>query len=377
MSIFYSMNLENVAKSRPLCRPAFSSARQALSFVAFAMGTLVVPMIFSMIWPIESWRIYRGVPAHFGNYSHIGDVIAGGGEYDIVVIGASDGQTCIDTPLLAEAMSAHLGRPAKVVNLSSSWAGEDRHHQILADFYKAGGTATLVIGFENDALQRSPHELAKYWWRQNSSSAGLSFRSRTQLYMQTVIGTPRRIWLRLQGAGGPTATPQNRRNAEIIKNNLGYQPELRGFKSHYEPDSVRREVIEREFEPVAVDFATHIFTKESEDSFVWQYYGHSEFFTHFQKKTYELVTSNGGMFYAVQAPLYFKQEALEKVVIRPLYENEPRSWGVIGVSQAELFPDLEFDEMRSFYLDESHLNIVGARHFTQTLTPIFESLLTR
>lgn len=79
MSIFYSMNLENVAKSRPLCRPAFSSAKQALSCVALALGILAVPMIFSVLWPIESWRIYRGVPAHFGNYSHIGDVIAGGG----------------------------------------------------------------------------------------------------------------------------------------------------------------------------------------------------------------------------------------------------------------------------------------------------------
>lgn len=377
MALFYPLNLGEGAKSRLVCRPAFSSAKKAAVFVAFALGALAAPIIFSVIWPIEPWKIYRGVPAHYGNYNHIGDVIASGGEYDIVVIGASDGQTCIDTPLLAEAMSAHLGRPANVVNLSSGWAGEDRHHQILTDFYKAGGTAKLVIGFENDALQRSPHELAKYWWRQNSSSVGLPFRTRIQLYMQTVIGTPRRIWLRFQGADGPAATPANRRYAETIADNLGYQPELRGFKSHYEPDSVRRDVIEREFEPVEIDFATHIFPKEPEDSFVWQYYGHSEFFSHFQKKTYELITRNGGKFYTVQVPLYFKQELLEKVVIRPLYDNVPRSWGVIGVSQAELFVGLDFDEMRSFYLNETHLNVVGARHFTQTLTPIFESLLTR
>ena len=67
---------------------------------------MAAPMIFSVLWPIESWKIYKGVPAHYGNYNHIGDVIAGAGEYDIVVIGTSDDQTCIDTPLLAEAMSA-------------------------------------------------------------------------------------------------------------------------------------------------------------------------------------------------------------------------------------------------------------------------------
>ena len=129
MALFYPLNFGGGANSRPVCRPAFSSAKKAAVFVAFALGALAAPIIFSVIWPIEPWKIYRGVPAHYGKYNHIGDVIASGGEYDILVIGASGGLTCIDTPLLAEAISAHLGRPAKVVNLSSSWAGEDRHHQ--------------------------------------------------------------------------------------------------------------------------------------------------------------------------------------------------------------------------------------------------------
>jgi hypothetical protein len=43
-----------MAKSGPLCRSAFSSAKQALAFVAFALGALVAPMILSVIWPIES-----------------------------------------------------------------------------------------------------------------------------------------------------------------------------------------------------------------------------------------------------------------------------------------------------------------------------------
>lgn len=118
---------------RLIVLPAFTTNGHAVAFVGFLIALLIAPALLERIWPADSVHVYKGIPLSYVNYHHIGETIAEGGVIDVVVIGASDAWTALDVRVLREGLSKHLGRPARVVNLSTNWAGEDRHHQVLSD----------------------------------------------------------------------------------------------------------------------------------------------------------------------------------------------------------------------------------------------------
>ena len=359
-----------------ICRPAFRSMGELAGFVCLLAMFVFGPSLLNKFLPTNPADVYKGVPLFYGNYHFVGETISKNEVLDVLVLGASDGATSIDSAVLAEVLEEKLGRPAKVANLSSNWAGEDRHHQILQDFYSQGGKVKLVLGFENDALQKYPHELAKFWWRGGGSTAELSPSTRAQFAMMSSIGLPRQIWNRWIGGSRSKPTPSYQPFVDKMRLSSGFLGEEHGFLSYIKPEKSRRQIVAAPTSIPQIPVEAFFFQGNEDDNFKWQYYGYSPLFTTFSAQTAALVQKNGGVYATIAVPTHFKEKMLERVIIRALSDGKKRSWPTLGISQARLFPGLEFDKMKNYYSNESHLNRVGASYFTRTIAPAIIKLIS-
>jgi len=349
--------------------PAFTTRGHAISFIALLVGLILGPSLLERLWPADPSKIYKAIPLSYVNYHHIGETISAGGKIDVVVIGASDAWTALDVSFMQEELSKHLKRPARVVNLSTNWAGEDRHLQVLSDLLQRA-SVHLVLGTENDALQTTPHELAKFWWRGAASLSDLSRSVRAQFHFMSIVGLPRQLWARLISVDALEPMPGYKSSLQKMRETLGFLGEVHGWKSHTEPNEKnRRKLTERIAPAPDLPVEKYFYPGTENAEFKWQYYDYNKLFTSFTQKTNRLVKAHGGLYAAIAIPTHFRDAPLDRVVIRPLYAKQARDWPVIGISMTQLFKGMSFDEMKDFYSNESHLNVVGAKVFTRAMMP--------
>jgi hypothetical protein len=308
-----------------------------------------------------------------GSSPLIGHEIAKGGEIDVLILGASDGWTGVDPAIIAEELSKTLGRPARVLNFGTNWAGEERFAQIVNDL-RNQVRARVVLGFENDALQNIPHELSKFWWRSPVTTEGLDWRQRLQLHTMQVIGWPRHIWVRIF-SGDRRMTPSYATYTKDLIDAAGFNAEARGWRSHREPNEANRRPMPTSVPMLpALDPATFEFPGTENANFKWQRYGYSPLQTHFFRQADALVKAQGGVYATIALPTHFTDAPLDRVIVRPMADGQPRTWPVLGIAQTALFQGASFEEMKNFYSNESHLNKPGAALFTRAIMPAIKRL---
>lgn len=60
--------------------------------------------------------------------------------------------------------------------------------------------------------------------------------------------------------------------------------------------------------------------------------------------------------------------------VRDLADQLPRTWPLIGVSQGKLFQGIDLESMKSYYKNENHLNLNGARFYSMAVTPALKEV---
>jgi hypothetical protein len=189
-----------------------------------------------------------------------------------------------------------------------------------------------------------------------------------QYHFMSIVGLPRQLWGRFVSVDSLKPMPSYETSLATMRSTLGFLGEARGWRSHHEPDeSKRRKLIDRSIPPPVLAVDKYFFPGSENEHFKWQYYDYNQLFTNFSRQTNQLVTAQGGLYATVAIPTHFRDAPLDRVVIRPLHQKAPREWPVIGISMTELFKDMTFDQMKDFYSNESHLNVVGARIFTEAM----------
>jgi hypothetical protein len=353
----------------------FSTIPHALMFAALILSLALAPYVVNQWLPGRAETIFKGIPLSYGNYYTVGHEIARGGEIDVLILGASDGWTGIDPEIVAEELARSLGRPARVLNFSTNWAGEERFVQIVHDLTASGVRAHVVLGFENDALQNIPHELSKFWWRGATSTTGLLAETKAQFYMMQLLGLPRQMWSRLLMGKDRPMMPAYRAYADRMIAARGFNGEQLGWKSHHEPNEANRRKLPQIEPPApALDPASFEFKGVEDANFRFQRYTYSPLQSHFFRQVSALVKAQGGVYASVALPTHFADEPLDRVIVRELYDGQPRDWPVLGIAQTAMFSGMTFDEMKDYYTNESHLNRIGARAFTRAIMPAIKKL---
>lgn len=353
-------------------------ARSHLSaFVATLVFAATLPFIDAYLLRPSGADVYRSVPPRYVNYRFVGDQIAKGGDVDVLLIGASDTWTTFDTKALTESLSAALGRPAKVLNFGTNWFGAEAYQARVRDAL-SNLRAKVVLIPDSDAGFTYPHELTKYWWRHPVANApdSLTMREQVTLYAASVLGAPHRLWADLRGVSNLRLTPSWQSSANAMEQTQGFNGERLGWLSHFSTDRTTRPAfadVDRKPPPIPVEA---LFYKNQEDAnFVHLYYDYNAYQTAFLKDIDAVVRAQGGVFAMASIPVHFRGKPLERAVVRPIANKETRPWPSIGISMTQLFAGLTFDEMKTFYSNESHFNASGARLYSRTIAPALAKLI--
>lgn len=364
---------DDLKSDASIVRPPFSKASHAAIAAAGFAALLAAPIAIERLFPADPAKIYRGVAPIYGNYYTIGSELAKPGKIDVLIVGASDAWTALDPRVVKARMEAKYGRPMRVLNMGTNWAGEERNAQIVADFVRAHKVDVVLVP-ESPTIQSQPHELAKFWWRDALRAQELPVRNAAQLHIMSLVGLPRQIWARFQTPKNNPLTESYRAYLEAQTAVLGFNVTRLGFKSHAVADEAqRRPFAERPAPTVTLATDELFYQGEDDPRFAPRSFSYAPFQSAFTRAARDAARQSGAVFATFSIPTHFESSAEERAAIGVL-SGVDRDWPTIGISMTNLFPNLAFDEMLDFYLNESHLNEYGARAYTNAMMPAIERL---
>jgi hypothetical protein len=358
---------------------SFKSPREIAWFLSVIVFFLAWPWINFYLLSSKPGDAYKSVPSLW-NYNFFGESIAKGGDVDVLFVGASDVWTAVDSRLIAAELTKEFGRPVRVLNFGTGWAGTETYYARVVDALKTMKVKLVV--FAHQASLAKFHPFEKYVWRPGEVEPpeGLSRHERAVLYAAGMLGAPVHAWSGIRGVDNVSFT---RKGAIWTKNNrktLGTYWRKRGFRGRKWPSSRERLPYTNPSHPLPTTTgAEMILNGDNADEFqvmkTWPPY--STFETAFYKATARLVHDQGGKFAMMSIPAYFTKSRIEKAEIRMLAGGEKTEWPQIGIPMTTLFEGLSFDETLAFYADERHLNPAGSRVFSGTIVRAIAELLKK
>jgi hypothetical protein len=356
----------------PIVRAPFRKPSHALLAMAFIAGVTLAPTVLERVSPADPARVYQGVPANYA-YHLIGDEIATPGDVDVLIVGASDSWTALDPRIIREHLEERYGRPMRVLNLSTNWPGEERNAQVVHDMLQDHNVHLLLMP-ETSGYQTAPHELAHHWWRGALPTKDLPPANRAQLYVMSVVGLPRQLWARFQSPETAPLTDTYRYYYDAQRTIFGFNDAQTGWLSHLETDASKRRPYESIDAPAPVVSDDDVFySGEPDRYFEVRAPSYTPLQTVFTLMARDMVRAQGGVFATFSIPTHFQGAELERAWLHE-HAGVERDWPTIGLSMTNLFPGMTFDEMLSYYGNESHLNSSGARAYTRALLPAIERL---
>lgn len=353
----------------------FDARSHLVVFLAAIILALSLPLVNKWVFHANMADVFRSVPPRHANYRFIGNAIAGGGNVDVLVVGASDAETAFDSKVLAEELSTSLGRPARVLNFGTNWYGAEAYSERVRAAL-ANLKVKVVVVLDSFGGTAYPHELAKYWWLYPEATipASLTFRERATLYAATLLGAPRRAWADLHGVASLKVAPEWQSAADERDQTLGFNGLRLGWLAS--GGTKRDEYVEQTRPRPKIPADMFFYRNANDDGFKYFYTSYTAYQTAFLKLIDRMVRAQGGIFAMASTPVLADGKLDDKAFVRQLWNDEPRSWPQIGIATARLFSGLSDEEAHAFYLNEYHLNESGARLYSRAIAPALAKLLT-
>ena len=355
----------------------FKTNKQIVAFLSVLIGLLMLPYVPVKLLGMSAADKYRAVPLKYTNYSFIGEKMAQGGDVDILFVGSSDAWTAFDAVLIQEKLEQELGRPAVVLNFGTNWYGAESYYVRVKDAL-AHLEPKLIVVPDTDAAFTFPHELTHYVWSEPSGIAMSDIGALQAITLRgaALLGAPYltvaatfSIWERQPKA-------QHISSLELMRRTNGFNGEKRGWLSHFDTDRTNRRIYEEEpFEPPVMTLSDLTYSGIENDKFENLYYTYNDYQSYFIERMEKISTANGAKFVTVSIPTHFKKKPHQKAIVRQLSREKRRSWPHLGVPMVEMFAGRDFESMKNFYSNESHLNYSGARVFSSALIPSFVEIL--
>ena len=353
--------------------PPFEARSHLVVFLAGIVLALSLPLINAWLLPVNFADVFRSVPPRYANYRFMGNAIAGGGDVDVLVVGASDAETAFDTNVLTEDLSARLGRPVRVLNFGANWYGAEAYYTRVEGAL-SNLKVKVVVVLDSFGGTNYPHELAEYWWLYPKAvtPASLTLRGKATLYAATLLGAPRRSWADLRGVANLRVTSEWQPSVNERDQTLGFN----GVRLGWSDGGPRAEYADVT-RPLPEIPLSSLFYRDAEDDGFVNFYGeYTAYQTAFLKQIDQVVTAQGGIFAMASTPVAVNGKLADKAFVRPLWHGEPRSWPQFGIATARLFEGMSDEQAHAFYFNEYHLNASGAKLYSRAIAPALAKLLT-
>ena len=351
----------------------FEARSHLVVFLVGIVLALSLPFINAWLLPVNFADVFRSVPPRYANYRFMGNAIAGGGNVDVLVVGASDAETAFDTKVLTEELSTKLGRPVRVLNFGANWYGAEAY------FARVQGALSnlkvkVVVVLDSFGGTSYPHELAAYWWLYPKAvmPASLTLRGKAALYAATLLGAPRRSWADLHGVASLSIAPEWQPGATERDQALGFY----GVRLGWSDGGPRAEYADVTRPLPEIPLSTLFYRNAEDDRFVNFYGEYTADQTAFLKQIDRIVTAQGGIFAMVSTPVAVNGKLSDRAFVRPLWHGEPRSWPQFGIATGRLFEGMSDEAAHAFYFNEYHLNAAGAKLYSRAIAPALAKLLT-
>jgi hypothetical protein len=145
--------------------PAFATRRQALAFCAIVGALLLVPAAFRRFDVPSHEARMATAPVRAGPYAFLHrQIYEEQSDIDLAFVGGSLLWSEIDTPAVAAALSAAIGRPARVLTFGWNWHGDDLTYYVLRDLVARRHVKVVVLRLAVDGeVADTPHPQSYRW----------------------------------------------------------------------------------------------------------------------------------------------------------------------------------------------------------------------
>ena len=195
--------------------PAFRSEKSAWGFSLLLILLLALPFLLFWIGLPPREEAYKSIPLRYGAPGReIESIYKDPQSPDVLFLGSSMVMQGVYTRPLEQALSEHLGRPARVSVLAMEWQGLDLQYSMLRDLLQHHQPGLIILnGPSPVGTPGSPHPEAYRWYRYGDFQGdfkGFSLVRRLEIYGQMVLGGPRDLLSRIRPnvLGADETTPE-------------------------------------------------------------------------------------------------------------------------------------------------------------------------
>ncbi len=339
-------------------RPAFSTNNQISAIVILLILILLLPVFITLSGKIDRRDSYDIMSEEHGAYSFIAsEIFDNKDDIDILFIGSSIQWNAIDTPQVQRALSASLGRPARVVSFGFNFNGIDVPYVMLRDALERKRIRLVIFSVPRLPFNDGPNATAFKFSRYNEysdASAALPLKYKAASYAAGILRSPRDLLTLLR---------KNKTGVSKFAADLGANKERMGMGRN--PQKFVS------FAPKTPTFSANELILSSDTKGFFEFT--NDLLPQYQEiylsQLVSLLRNKGVPLAIINVPQYNERSNL-KVSERfdwatKFDENIP----LIGISPAQLFEGLTPDEVERLHCDPYHFNANGNTYFTQAVLP--------
>ena len=334
--------------------PVFRSMSSVASFCGLLIGLLCLPLLTAWIGHPPREQAYAGTTVEAGPIgTTVREIFRDPSDADVLFLGSSLVRAGVDEPMVEQALSSHLGRPAHVDMLSLNWQGMDLQYFLLRDYLNRHHAGLVVWNLPVPGSRSlEPHVEAFRWVRFGEYSdalSGLPLRYRMALYSDMVLGAPRELLSHLRS----NLLSKDEINNQLLPEKAGYY----GRPFVPEPvDSAMIPTLDQSYEVPPYPLV-HVTGKPL-----------TPYEEHFARKIMELAKEKHTEIVLLHIPIDSEQglDYMPERVnwVGALQTDAP----MIGAPSSVVFKSVDKARSHDFYRDQ-HLNFNGSVLFTRSLIP--------
>ena len=339
--------------------PPFASPAQASIFLAVVLLCLVLPKLIDLSGLISRSDAYDIMPEKtLGAFSFVkGEIFENADDIDLLFVGSSVIFAAIDTPRVQEALSASLGRPARVRTFGHYFSGAGTDYLQVKDLLERKQVRMIVLTVPRMPYPDGPSgPLYRFAHHDEAAAliADLPYRYQAALYACNVLRSPRDL-LTIIRPNLPSASPWAK-ELGADKAYIGQNRDPLRFEK-FSPD------------PPTIEARQLIYSAETRENYEFLNDPIGPYQDRFFSKTVELIRSKNVPVVMINIP-----QSTER---RNTKIRERQDWSrkfsadipLIGIPPAVLFKGLSDEEIDKLYFDPAHFNANGNEFFTRAILP--------
>jgi hypothetical protein len=367
-------------------RVAFNVKHDRPIFLGFLIFVLALPLLIGSVFPRTALKAYQSVPLENYGFLYVPEVLKETTPIDMLFVGASETFASFHMVELSKNLEHKFAKKPVIYNIGQGLRSEELIFQLLQDVLAIRHVKMVIFG-DSKVIKHVPHARAKHFLTPSALDfSNLNLSSNAKLYSAMVLGGVRQLWV--QTIGLLEAKPAKRRQNGIqyYSGHLGAVLYDTGYKPYHPKDDFKQDKMAAHPVGHLNKSADELFyAPKSERKFMPFHTPYTAYQTAFHMKIAALLKRYNSKIAIFLPPIYVDlpnnnatNAKINDIQQFAYFRPSEKSWilgdKIFGISQAELFPNLSINQVKSYYMNEHHLNMAGAKHLTKTLMPAFERL---